>query len=167
LNALLDRYSQADSVGRKAIIDQRMEQRRHLSPWNELKNVKMLAGYSPLLLSEDQLLITKDDYAFDRGDIDFLLHKGLNPYTAKPFDKNTLTDLKAVTTEWQYFLKPYPLDQVLEGMVTPNTWCPDKRTKLLSTKNRKPVPTDIVYHQSLQPDDPLAGRSMHLLITID
>lgn len=150
--ALIARYRDATQSERSDLISAIINRRQKLKPWKSLKNRQMLSCVDTCLYGEDQLIITENHYAFDYGDIDYLLITKRNPFTGDDLTSDFLQKLDDGTKNWRYFVRLYPLDQALEGIVTPNTWCPDVRN------NNELIIRDHVYYSSFIPDISDVGR---------
>jgi len=136
---VIDIYKKDKKEG-GVFIDTVKRVRSELPPWSTSINKTSLSKKDITLYSEDQL-IEIDRYLFDFGDIDYLLYIKKNPYTDNPLPVSFLKKLESLQTDWRYFIRIYPLDIALQGLIDPEMWCPDVR---FNKDGRK----DVVYLSS-------------------
>ena len=82
-----DRRLQNYKINKDQFLQEIKIVRRQIEPWKSIKNKKMLSGNDITMLSENQLII-EDGFAYDFGDIDFLIHYKINPFTKKTLCPN-------------------------------------------------------------------------------
>jgi len=111
------------SHNKKLFLSLVKTERLKRNPWKSIKNPSMLSGNEIWLLSPKQLLITEDHYAFDFGDIDYLLEKKINPFNQKKLSPTFIKKLKKAKTDWRYKIRMYPLDMAYSGFMDPKSWC--------------------------------------------
>jgi len=136
--------------------------REQIEPWKSIKNKKMLSGNDITMLSENQLII-EDGFAYDFGDIDFLIHYRINPFTKKSLSPTFISQLEQLKRDVRYDIKLYPLDQSLNGFINPQEWCPDHRFTTFQQGNR----TSNVYMVSSQPVIRIEGRQHEVMLFYD
>jgi hypothetical protein len=99
-------------------INEIMAERRKRSPWKDSKNRKNTHGVDIELFSEEQLF-NVEGYLYDRNEIAHLW-----PGVGHINHSSKVLNKLPITYGMDYIVTPYPLDQVLKGLVSPNSWCP-------------------------------------------
>ena len=135
-------------------------ERRRLSPWKDFTHSTLLSGHSVYLCSEEQLLrpliVEKEVYPFDRGDLHHLLAREVNPYTGNLLPYSYVLYLEDEKNNWRQQLSFYSLDEVLRGLFGLQSWCPLRITKQYYTsvtplEANDPFTTKILKHPIYNP----------------